>query len=580
MNYLYGNVELPQLPDYDKTKYPYAIIDKDSGIPYGVDDEVFYVLTVCSVPLIAEYPLLEGAPEYIYAHSPCSHSNYWLFPTQRIADAVLSNPPPVNHWFHVVDREYQDEGEELLISSKDNLIWTNHDIYYTDDSICFAGSEPMPVDETWFIQKSTLEGIADSIRAKKGTTDAIPVPNFAREIDAVYQKGVESGSLVNKSNIVCSETAPTDTSNIWIKTNERNIGTITISPAIVLSEKATATPNVSRKYPSCCKYNDNIYLFGGGCDSIEKYEFTENGFVMLENTLPYELGCSTVAVVEANNVAYLFGNGDGGVNTIIKFDFVSETCSIIDTVFPYNTTRVASAVVYGKVYLFGGTCPTSPYVSNKIHVFDTTTETIEELSVTLPTALCEITAVAVGTKIYLFGGSSSGSSFSGTYAKNTIMVFDTETNQITTLSVTLPTAASGVYANLVDDKIYICGGISAVVADMQILDTNTNTIKAIKHSYMSSRSGYWSDSVYVRDRIFYFGYNSSTQPISLMFNPKPSLNANDIIMDISMVMNHTIIVPNTITLQCTINNLFMGNAQNIGECVDAYYHNGSDWELI
>ena len=64
-------------------------------------------------------------------------------------------------------------------------------------------------------------------------------------------------------------------------------------------------------------------------------------------------------------------------------------------------SSMGAAAVGTKIYLFGGVG--SSYL-NTIQVFDTTNDTLSTLSTTLPTTLVEMGAAAVGTKIYLFGG--------------------------------------------------------------------------------------------------------------------------------------------------------------------------------
>ena len=65
-----------------------------------------------------------------------------------------------------------------------------------------------------------------------------------------------------------------------------------------------------------------------------------------------------------------------------------------------------------------------------------------------------IAAAAVGTDIYLFGGNR------GTNLK-TIIKFSTTTNQITTLSTTLPEAANSIAAAAVGTDIYLFGGFGS-----------------------------------------------------------------------------------------------------------------------
>ena len=65
-------------------------------------------------------------------------------------------------------------------------------------------------DERLFIDRSTLEEIGNAIRAKKGTTALIPVPNLASEILSIEGGGTTvgewvSGKTYNVGDIVTHE---------------------------------------------------------------------------------------------------------------------------------------------------------------------------------------------------------------------------------------------------------------------------------------------------------------------------------------------------------------------------------------
>ena len=194
---------------------------------------------------------------------------------------------------------------------------------------------------------------------------------------------------------------------------------------------------------------------------------------------------------------------------------ISGECSIetLVSVLPNMATAIAAGVVGTKVYLFGGYYNTGSTNGSRtylktINVFDTETNTITTLSTTLPSAAAYIAAGVVGTKIYLFGGSpySSGD-------LKTINVFDTETNTITTLSTTLPNAKRGMAAGVVGTKIYLFGGYgynysSSFFTTIHVFDTETNTITTLSTT-LPNAAAYIAAGV-VGTKIYLFGgYKSS-----------------------------------------------------------------------
>ena len=194
--------------------------------------------------------------------------------------------------------------------------------------------------------------------------------NIKKDINIAGITGtLESGGA--SLNIAYGNTAPSDTSKLWIKGNEPEEMTITTQQ--LLSTLSTKLP-----------------------------------------TAAYGIGTAAVGIK-----IYLFGGsgGSGSLNTIQVFDTTNNTISTLSTTLPTAAYDIGTAAVGTKIYLFGGSISAFPYSQNTIQVFDTTNNTISTLSTTLPTAAYGIGTAGVGTKIYLFGGSGSSGRL------NTINVF-------------------------------------------------------------------------------------------------------------------------------------------------------------
>ena len=98
-----------------------------------------------------------------------------------------------------------------------------------------------------------LTGVANAIRAKKGTTALINPQNFESEIVSI------SGGGGSELNIAYGDTAPEDTSKLWVKTTEPD--SVEISPDFGYGE-AVQTTGVASGFPTSnvtCEDGDYLY---------------------------------------------------------------------------------------------------------------------------------------------------------------------------------------------------------------------------------------------------------------------------------------------------------------------------------
>ena len=131
----------------------------------------------------------------------------------------------------------------------------------------------------------------------------------------------------------------------------------------------------------------------------------------MDVTLPDKTG--NIAAVAMGTNVYLFG-GDGyghdnNFDAIRVFDTTNNSFTTLDTKLPIKSYGFASAIIGTKIYLFGGEYYSSGYrYLNTINVFDTENNMVTTLDITIPTALHDIASAVIGTTVYLFGGSGSG----------------------------------------------------------------------------------------------------------------------------------------------------------------------------
>ena len=180
-----------------------------------------------------------------------------------------------------------------------------------------------------------------------------------------------------------------------------------------------------------------------------------------------------------------------------------------------------------KIYLFGGYASTGKPI-NTITVFDTETEIVTTLSATLPSVLHNMGVGVIGNEIYLFGGTS----LSGTNSVKlkTIVVFNALNNTVKTLSVTLPSACSSMGSATVGTKIYLFGG------------------------YTTSRI----NTIYV-------------------FSVAFELATNNLLIQTTLISNLFNIVGG---IEIGVASVYLGNSDGNGETVEAYLYQNEAWTHI
>lgn len=134
MNYLYNGVELPELPEWDKEVFPYAVIHNTLGI---------LSLTLCK-------------------HRPYAHIHEGNGSLQIMSNG--SEPKSGD----VLTYEIKDGVWELiwtsfsyLIVAEADMIWCNADIYYDDKAggeLYRATSDPVPVGGEPIDKASFMQG--------------------------------------------------------------------------------------------------------------------------------------------------------------------------------------------------------------------------------------------------------------------------------------------------------------------------------------------------------------------------------------------------------------------------------------
>lgn len=282
--------------------------------------------------------------------------------------------------------------------------------------------------------------------------------------------------------------------------------TIVVPPGTPSVETLDTTLSAS-VYGVAIATQDKCYLFNnaGYNNYILQFDITSQTVTTLNITLPDEIKGYTASLV--GTTCYIFGGyirGIGRTNQIIKFDTVLQKITKLNSVLPITAEYMASAAVDTNCYIFGGdTNGASSAYLNTIVQFDALSETVTLLSATLPEHRAYMAVASVGTDCYIIGGSAK----SGESASK-IVQFDTISQTVTTLSTTIGSVSSPSIA-VINTNCYIFGGRSVSGDSNRIrnFDTILKTISISSINLPEKMSK--SASVAVGDSCYiFYGTNS------------------------------------------------------------------------
>ena len=353
--------------------------------------------------------------------------------------------------------------------------------------------------------------------------------NIKKDVNIGGVTGTLESGGGGELNIAYGDTAPEDTSKLWIKSEEPS--------------------NIS--FPIVWKPEQVV-------DGI-----TDTGIKTLSN---WGIGAAAVGTK-----IYLFGGiGDSYSSRRVQvFDTKTETLETL-SVETYANRDICAVAVDTKIYLFGGF---SGSFVDSVRVFDTTTNTIQKLTATIKIYTDIISAAAVGTKIYLFG--VDGTQYGG----NPIHIFDTETNTVQSLSNILPKNLWGIGAAAVSTKIYLFGGRTGTsggdVNNIYIFDTETNTVQSLSNTL--PKTVYYICATAVDTKIYLFGGEGTyINPINL-FTVSTSLSSNDIIVTQENYSRTFKVLKAPTEVEVGVKHVYKGDSSNHATFIDAYLYDGVNW---
>lgn len=314
-----------------------------------------------------------------------------------------------------------------------------------------------------------------------------------------YTKGKQSASGGGgggaELNIAYGDTPPEDTTKLWVKTSEPS-GVIVSANASynIEGEETIETLDIVLPYAksghSAAEVDGKIYLIGGySGDTIsgnimvfdpEKQSFVTLGLktydatsvataaagkkiytfggyksTVLDTSMCFDIEAMTTITINGpgqrdggfavtvGQYIYIFGGARSGSNIdeIWRYDINNNNSEKLTTVLPNKGTSICGALVGNKIFLCTGT--------SGIYSFDTTTETLKQEYADFTSWISSRQCVAVGTKIYIFGTSGTSKS---------IYRYDTELKELKKLDAVPAYPITSATATLMGNRVYILGG--------------------------------------------------------------------------------------------------------------------------
>lgn len=394
-------------------------------------------------------------------------------------------------------------------------------------------------------------------------------------------------------NIAFSDTPPTDTNKLWVKTSTPS----DISINLVSDEYIEIPASMPAATPSCesvIAVGNKIYLFGpygygatSGTKSIRYYNIETGTIHTLGAKLSNAISADDRASIGVyNNKIYIIGGTEKSeydrILHILDIEKgTMETVTVSRPAYSYS----ACAVIGNRLYMLGGQGSNMNTTYARIGYIDLETMDFVVSEATLDTSKSCMGCTVYDGKIYVFGGGYSNG------ASNSVLAYDPETDNVTNVG-TLPTKLHSAISGRIGNKMYFLWGYtrnnegSNTVQNRMFyydLETQTNNVITSKMSYPSGE--WYSGFTTVNDTIYVFGRKIATETTyeakQYKFMAKPEANEGSLVIETTEYSAFIKLIDDDL-IKASINayRAFAGNSQGIGDLVEAAVYKDGEWVNI
>ena len=400
--------------------------------------------------------------------------------------------------------------------------------------------------------------------------------------------GAGGGSGGAELNIAYGDTPPEDTTKLWVKTSEPSgvVVSTEMEPIETEGESFYTLP-ITLPRPvctaGCAVVGSKIYILGG-------YTKDSTGAVASKSVLVYDtetgtfedltdvLGAAIVGICCAVVGTRIYFAGGGATvttrDTSIRY-FDTETKKLVTCTAQLPTSMYGVGCVEkdGMVYIFSGR--TQSGFPKEVYSFDPQDETLVTIGSAF-TAAYSSRFVRKGSKVHQFGNADDGTIW---------RVFDLDT----LVAEVLGNSSSGLGLTISTSCAYGCfGGDIYTITPGKIYKVNAEDKTYQELPFTPHRNLWYSACATVGNKIYIFGASSSSynNPIDevnaySLTTPVPALPKDSLLVKPSTKDNvFQLVKADGAKVEIGVDSVYKGNAEGIGEEVEAALYKGGEWVTI
>ena len=377
-------------------------------------------------------------------------------------------------------------------------------------------------------------------------------------------------------NIAYGDTAPEDTSKLWVNTTEPD--SVEISSDFGYGE-AVQTTGIKSGFPtSSITCEDGDYLYINGSSKIEKYN--KKTLEKVENTNIPDVDLMQVSngILYCTRSVYIDGYNQYFYKaTLYAIDLSTNTQTELKSglehlggnLIIYNNKIYLIGGGYQYVYQSGGWKYTYP-VSNKITIYDISTKIVEEISYSY--GYWYSRSCLIGNNVFVFGGNTRANGSEGDFY-NKIIKINLDTKTITKCNAVLPIATSRMGVSNLGNYIYLsCGYKTSQI--VYRYDTVNDTIEQVNVTLEHARTA--CATFFNGTELYLLGSNAIVD--KLQIDVPLSSTKLKIISD--WLNNQFAVINGSSKVMIGVNKAFKGDENNKAKEVTAYVHDGTNWHNL
>lgn len=412
---------------------------------------------------------------------------------------------------------------------------------------------------------------------ENGTVNIMPDSGKTlSKVTALVNVPTSSGGA--ELNIHYGDTAPEDTSKLWVKTTKPE--SVEISPDFGYGE-AVQTTGVKSGFPtSAVTCEDGDYLYVAVSSTVKKYnkktlEFVSNVVALSRsviNMVIFEGGLYYTA-----SYYHSYGNSEWRDANLYYVDLNTKEETLL---LQYVEHLGCSLIIYNnKVYLISGGSESSSQsisgywthtypINNRITVYDISLKTQETISYSYGCWYNK--CCLIGNNVFVFGGYNREANS----AKSNIIKVNLDTKTVTKCNAVLPIATYNMGVSNIGNYVYLSGG-NKTSQIVYRYDTVNDTIEQVNVTLEHARAT--CATFFNGTELYLLGSNAIVD--KLQIDVPLSSTKLKIISD-WLNNQFAVINSNSARVMIGVNKAFKGDENNKAKEVTAYVYDGVNWHNL